>query len=298
MLFQHPHKAPLKNKYFRVFNCILGQKGKTISCPEEPRLDGKRVLVTGGAAGVGEFISRDLIARGAEVTAMARGRSQGTNTIEGLKTIQADLTNSTSIVTAVNSHINEPFDIVICNAGLVSREAEVTSDGVERTFAANVLGHHILYRLLIDRNLLNTDARIIMTSGDIYIMEDDCNANASFDQMQKVYSRSKLGNLWQSLELTSRYPNLHPISVHPGVVASGFSGAKVGFAAWLRNHLLISEQAGAQSALIAATQTLPRGSYWHNKMGLVNLPKSDPALDQEKSARLWQQLESLAAPYL
>ena len=72
---------------------------------------------------------------------------------------------------------------------------------------------------------------------------------------------SKLGNLWQVQELTKRYPGIRAYAVHPGVVLSGFAGGpKEGFSYWLRSKLLISEEQGAQAALIAATQDLPNGA--------------------------------------
>jgi hypothetical protein len=289
---------PNPNPKKRIFACIRGQKKNSHICPSEPRLDGKRALVTGGAAGVGEFVSRGLLARGAEVTTMARGLSQGTGAIAGTHALSVDLGDPATIVDAVNQLGDTPFDLLICNAGLVSQNPEITITGLEKTFAINVLGHHILYRLLIQRGLLTNNARIVMTSGDIYISEDQCSADIPFDTTSKTYARSKLGNLWQVAELKNRYPQLYPIAVHPGVVASGFSGSKTGILSWLRSKFLISEEAGAQSSLIGATQDLPRGAYWHNILGIVDLSNDDPALNSEKASELWDQLESLAEPFL
>ncbi|GLO61948.1 hypothetical protein MACH09_24560 [Vibrio sp. MACH09] len=289
---------PPKGKHRRVMSAIIGQKKKHHACPELPRLDGKRVLVTGGNAGIGEFITRSLLAQGAHVTSLARGLSDATDDILHVESVYMDLADPNSIVTAVGQLGEQPFDIVICNAGLVSKKAEITPSGYEKTFSVNVLGHHILYRLLMQNNMLVNDARLVITSGDIYITESKCAANIPFDGTSSTYSRSKLGNLWQVRELAQRYPNIHPIAVHPGVVASGFAGSKKGLLAWLRTKQLISEEQGAHSSLIGATQDLPRGSYWHNVFGLVDFAKDDPACDASKSKRLWQQLESIASPYL
>lgn len=282
----------------RLFTAIFGQKKKNRVCPSEPRLDGKRALVTGGAAGVGEFISRGLMARGAEVITMARGASVGTGVITGAKFIQADLEDPDSIVNAVESLVETPIDLLICNAGLISQSSETSQEGIEKTFAINVLGHHILYRLLIERGLLAENAKIIMTSGDIYVSANQCSASLPYDSASASYARSKLGNLWQALELNHRYSNYVAIAIHPGVVASGFIGSKTGILAWLRDKILLAEEAGAQAALIAATQNLPSGSYWHNIFGLIDFPAGDPALNHKASTALWDQLELLAAPYL
>ncbi len=285
--------SPPTGSMKRVLAGILGQKKRTRTCPDMPRLEGKRVLVTGGAAGVGE-----LIARGAEVTTLARGKSQGSGLLDGVKRLSADLADPESIIKAVDSLDDQPFDLLICNSGLLAQKEEFMKTGFEKTFAVNVLGHHLLYRLLIERGLLAKDARIVMTTGDIYRMDDECSPYIPFDSTPKTYARSKLGNLWQVSILAERSPDLHPIAVHPGVIASGFSGAKTGFLAWLRSQFLISEQQGAQSALIAATQNLPRGSYWHNVFGLVNLAEDDPALNHRAAKKLWDQLEEITEPFL
>ncbi|MEZ9601274.1 SDR family NAD(P)-dependent oxidoreductase [Vibrio sp. 10N.286.46.A8] len=289
---------PPKGRHRRVLSAIIGQKRKHHSCPELQRLDGKRVLVTGGTAGIGEFITRSLLAQGARVTSLARGLSDATDDILHAESIYMDLADPKSIVTAVKQLGDTPFDMVICNAGLVSKKAEISPSGYEKTFSVNVLGHHILYRLLMQKKMLVDDARLVMTSGDIYIMENECSADIPFDGTSSTYSRSKLGNLWQVRELSKRYPNIHPIAVHPGVVASGFAGSKKGFLAWLRTKQLVSEEQGSHSSLIGATQDLPRGSYWHNVFGLVDLPESDPGCDTSGSSKLWDQLESITAPYL
>ena len=92
--------------------------------------------------------------------------------------------------------------------------------------------------------------------------------------------------------------NHNEIKMQPGVIASGFSGKKTGFLAWLRKHLLISEQAGAQAALIAATQRLPAGSYWHNVFGSIKFREQDPALDSRAATALWNELETLSVPFI
>ena len=290
-------KAP-KNKRVRAKLAIIGQKLKHRACPQLSRLDGKRILITGGNAGVGEFITRSLIAQGAQVTSLARGVSASSNEIPGVEFFYVDLTHPESIVSAVNQLGQQPFDIVICNAGLLSKTAEMSPSGYEKTFAVNVLGHHILYRLLMKKNLLVDGARIVITTGDIYILESECSPEIPFDEPYKTYSRSKLGNLWQVRELTKRYPNLHPIAVHPGVIANNFAGERFGLLSWLRRTQLISEEQGAHSSLIGATQNLPRGSYWHNVFGLVDLSKNDPACHDKSSQNLWGKLESITLPYL
>ncbi len=291
-------RRPPANTLLRIFSGIVCQRGRSRVCPPLPRLDGKRVLITGGTAGVGEFVTRGLLERGALVTTMSRGRSQGSARVPGITELTADLAQFSTVVDAVNQLDTAPVDILICNSGVLMSQNEFSSSGLEKTFAVNVAGHHLLYRLLIQRGLLAPDARLIITTGDIYRSAEHCSKDLPFDSPARTYARSKLGNLWQVSELSWHFPHLTAIAIHPGVVASGFAGAKGGLAGWLRGKLLIDEQAGAQAALIAATQQLPRGAYWHNVFGLVDLADDDPGQDEDQAGVLWEQLEWLIAPYL
>ncbi|WP_275041454.1 SDR family NAD(P)-dependent oxidoreductase [Leisingera sp. ANG-Vp] len=292
------HRAA-KGSAARLFRCLYRQRSRTRACPDLPRLEGKTALVTGGMAGVGEFVSRGLAERGAAVVSLSRGVSKGTEMPPGAEAVKCDLADADSIVAAVNSLDGRTFDIVVCNSGIVSRVHEVTPDGIERTFAVNVLGHHLLYRLLIERGQLAGAARIVMTTGDAYVIAKHCKPFPQDYRPNLAYAGSKLGNLWQARELARRYPNLRAYAVHPGVVNSGFAGGdRQGVSHWLRSKLLITEGQGAQAALIAATQGLPNGSYWHNACGVMELPETDAALDARKSAALWEQMEVLIAPNL
>lgn len=291
--------APAVGNLSRLFACMFRQKSKSRRCPETPRLDGKRVLVTGGGAGVGEFVSSGLIKRGAQVTSISRGVSNGTKPINGIESIICDLAKPESIRQAVNGLAGRKFDVIVCNAGIMSAKYERTESGMEKTFAVNVFGHHLLYRLLMERGMLGDDARIVMTTGDIYVLAKDCTPDYKPYSGNGAYASSKLGNLWQMMELTKRYPSIHATAIHPGVIASGFGGgSKTGLVGWLKSKLLISEETGAQSSLIAASQNLSRGTYWHNVLGVVDLRPDDAAIDRTKSSILWDKLEKLSEPWL
>lgn len=292
-------RPPASNAAGRMLRCAFRQRSRTLHCPETPRLDGQRVWITGGASGVGEFVSRGLLARGAHVTSLSRGVSKSTGEITGLEYLKCDLADPSSIQHAAQNIGANTVDVLICNSGIVVDDYRETSVGVEKTFGVNVLGHHLLYRLLIERGAFRSGASIVMTAGDAYVMATNCVPAPKPYSSQAVYCSSKLGNMWQTLELARRYTHIRAVAIHPGVVASGFGGgSKGGLGYWLRSQLMISEEQGAQAALIAATHPLPSGSYWHNTVGLMELPTTDIANDVGKATELWETLEGLAVPWI
>lgn len=294
------HNAPTSS-IRRMFACMYRQHSKNRRCPDLPRLDGKTALITGGTSGIGKYISLGLLARGARVISLSRGVSDQGQGLRQVESIQCDLSVPSSVVAASDSLGSTKIDILIGNSGVLLQTEQKTIEGIEKTFSVNVLGHHLLYRRLINRGQLAENARIVLTSGDAYVMSTDCLPHPTSYKADVIYGGSKLGNLWQVKELSRRYPDVHAIAVHPGVVLSGFipdMKTKTGPISAIQRKILLTEQEGAEASLIAATQELPRGSYWHNTQGLMQLSPDDVGSDTEKSRALWDTLEQLSSSFI
>jgi len=304
----HRTAVPNPGKYARVISCIRGQGKRTQIYPDTPRLDGKTALVTGGTGGIGAHVARGLAMRGADVIVAARGGASADADCAALAQASGrhvvfqhlDLGSVRAVrdaVAALNQRLDgRPLDIVCANAGIWPHQYALSVDGHERAFAVNCLGHHVLIRGLMEYGLLADAARIVATTGDIYILSVDCTPDYTYrGRGLMAYARSKLGNLWQFTELARRHGELHVVIVHPGVVASGLEGPTTGIGGMVKRLIMASPEHGAQASLIGATQDLPSGTYFHNMHGIMQLRDSDPARDPAKAARFWQVLERLAA---
>lgn len=93
MSFDLSATIPRSNRISRILAGTPGQKKKNRLCPPTPRLDGRRALVTGGAAGVAEFVSCGLMERGVQVVTGARGLSRGTASHTETDTLAVDLSD-------------------------------------------------------------------------------------------------------------------------------------------------------------------------------------------------------------
>ncbi|MEP3224338.1 MAG: SDR family NAD(P)-dependent oxidoreductase [Parasphingorhabdus sp.] len=303
--FDH-HKTymPFKNKYLRVLSSIIGQKSATMMCPETRSLDGKLALVTGGNRGIGLEITKGLVRRGADVIVAARGsdadKSQQTEDKNDgeVSFLTLDLADKDSIEDAVLElswqNPNRKIDIFCANAGISETQSSQNNEGLELCFAVNCLGHQRLFNALLQRDCLSTGARVIFTTGDIYVLADNCSAEFTFrGRSISAYSRSKLGNLWQQQEISYHFPDLKCIAVHPGVVATELEGSIKGLAGFFKRRLMISPFLGAQASLIAATQDIPTGSYFHNMRGIVELSGTDAGHNQQKREVFWNLLNAI-----
>jgi NAD(P)-dependent dehydrogenase (short-subunit alcohol dehydrogenase family) len=286
------------------------QRARSLTCPDEPRLDGWRVLITGGSEGIGLGTCRGLLSRGARVFMASRSRDKGERAcgqlrqefgsdaeVSFLPIDLSDLERVREAVSTLSGELGEEhLDAVICNAGLWPRRHRLSPQGHELAFATNVLGHHLLLRLLTGGSLA-PDARIVIVTGDIYVLANDCTTaydyRTAFGGML-AYCRSKLGNLWLAGELQRRVPALHVRVVHPGVVATNIGGARTGLADSIGRALLLDSERGCQATLYALTQSgLDNGVYLHNVLGIMQLDPADLASDGARAAALWERCEAL-----
>jgi len=274
-------------------------------CPESNSLTGKLALVTGGNRGIGLEITKGLARRGADVIVAARGDSNAAaecRRIAGetgrlVSFFPLDLADKASTADAALElkWQNRKIDIVCANAGISESKYHQNNEGIELCFAVNCLGHHRLLRAMLESNSVADNARIIFTTGDIYILADDCTPDFTFvGRSASAYSRSKLGNLWQHFEITRRYPNLKCIAVHPGVVATELEGSVDGLIGFIKRQMFISPFSGAQASLIAATQDLPSGTYLHNKHGIMDLNVGEVAKNSPKRVAFWKALNAIS----
>jgi NAD(P)-dependent dehydrogenase (short-subunit alcohol dehydrogenase family) len=296
------------NRFRRLLGAMWRQESRTPRCPDTPRLDGKRALVTGGNAGIGLATCAGLLARGAEVVMAARNAAKaeaahaallsGAPPGASLARVPLDLADLRSVEACARTlaEHHAPLDLAVCNAGLWPQRHELSPQGHELAFATNVLGHFALLRALLAAGTLRGDARVVIVTGDIYVMARECTPDFRFAGARggmQAYCRSKLGDIWIAHELQRRHPALHVVIAHPGVVATDLGGAAPPLFDGLRRRLMISPELGAQTPLVAATQAVGKGVYLHNTLGAVALEGDDPGADRAAAGRLWETCEAL-----
>jgi len=295
----------------RMASGIWRQGSRSATCPEGPRLDGQVALVTGGTRGIGLETSRGLALRGAEVISASRDAANGTRAAEAMRAelgvpVQfapldlGDLRCMPETLDHLRTLLGgRRLSVVVANAGLWPTRHACSAQGHEIAFATNVLGHHALLRGALERGLLADGARVVVVTGDIYVMSNGCSSDYSYQGPrggQRAYCRSKLGNLWLARELARRHPELRVHAVHPGVIASELGASNAGIVGAIKRALMISPEQGAQTSLFCATQPdLESGTYYHNVLGRVVLRRDDPASDDVKSAALWDRVEELCS---
>ncbi|KUM35607.1 SDR family NAD(P)-dependent oxidoreductase [Arthrobacter sp. EpRS71] len=135
------------------------------------------IVMTGASRGIGRIAAERIIAKepGTRLVVLARGPVDDLTTMSGkVSVICTDLASMRSTADAaaevmrrLDAGVLPPMKALVCNAGVqYTNNLTETVDGIEATFAVNVLANHILVRALGDR--LGSPGRIVMTVSDTH----------------------------------------------------------------------------------------------------------------------------------
>jgi NAD(P)-dependent dehydrogenase (short-subunit alcohol dehydrogenase family) len=198
-------------------------------------LKGKRILVTGVSAGLGVETARSLAAHGAQVVGTARDLNKAKAATEqaqkdaaanggSIELIELDLANLKSVRACADQLLEkeEPFDVLIANAGVMATPFGQTADGFETQFGTNHLGHFVLVNRIAV--LIRSGGRLINLSslGHRYSNVDleDPNFERTPYEPFAAYGRSKTANILFAVAFDQRHRDrgARAAAVHPGVI--------------------------------------------------------------------------------
>jgi dehydrogenase/reductase SDR family member 12 len=250
-----------------------------------PPLDGKVVLITGASSGLGLAAAEGFARLGTTVRLLARDERRGefarTQIAErtGNEDVHLDLCDLSDLA-SVRQYAQRlrdrtsRLDVVVNNAGALPAERTLSSDGIELTFATNVLGPFLLTNLLVPLLAVSDPGRIVnVSSGGMYAqrvhLDDLQMANERFDGAT-AYARSKRAEVMLTEEWAQR---LAPSTVvahamHPGWVDT--PGLKSSLPRFYRamKPLLRKPAEGADTIVwlgAAAEPAASSGGFWHDR---------------------------------
>ena len=160
-------------------------------------LQGKHVLLTGGSAGIGREIARQLKAKGAKVLLTGRDPERlAAAAAEGFEILAADLSSAAGVDALVAALSERPVDILVNNAGqLVDhdfRKAEPDPQAADDGIYANLSAPIRLITALVPRLRERPQAAIVNVTSGLAI------APAA---RQPVYCATKAGLRFYTLAL-------------------------------------------------------------------------------------------------
>jgi len=213
----------------------LGATSTTDDVLEGIDLRGKRIFVTGVSAGIGVETARALAAHGAQVVGAARDiekaeaataqvRKDAAANGGSFELVELDLANLKSVRACAGRLLarEEPFDVVIANAGVMATPFGHTVDGFETQFGTNHLGHFVLVNRIAA--LIRTGGRLINVSSAGHrrsnVDLEDPNFERTSYEPFVAYGRSKTANILFAVAFDARHRGrgVRAAAVHPGAI--------------------------------------------------------------------------------
>lgn len=276
-------------------------------------LAGRTILVTGATRGIGYATAAALAQMGASVIVHGRdpvrvedacSRLRSAAKQQAIHGLVADLGSLASVRRLADEVKNDHdrLDVLINNAGLVTRKREQTADGFERQLAVNHLAPFLLTNLLLDRLLASGPARIVNVASNAHHRAqfdlDDLNWKKRPYSGIGAYGATKLANILFTAELARRLEGSGVTAncLHPGVVSTNiFTGMGILgtlFGIVTRPFLLSAESGAATSTYLAAGPEVAAvsGKYFNLCKPVTPAPAG---MDQRAAAALWQHSERL-----
>jgi len=167
-------------------------------------MTGKRVIITGPTSGFGREIAVQLAALGAELVLACRDLARGERTVDeiasrtGAKScvvMRIDTSDQRSVHAFARQYCERypRLDVLVNNAGIIQSQRQTSIDGMELTFATNVLGYYLLTRDLLDLLRTSAPARIVNVASNF--ASDLDLADLQFERRAyaalKAYAQSK-----------------------------------------------------------------------------------------------------------
>jgi NAD(P)-dependent dehydrogenase (short-subunit alcohol dehydrogenase family) len=275
-------------------------------------LTGKRIIVTGGAAGIGLETARVLAMAGAEVTlAVRRPQEAGAVAEElrehiGNRAIEVrplDVSDLRSVRSFADDWAG-PLHVLINNAGVMAvPQLELTPQGFELQFGTNYLGHFAL-ALGLHRSLAAANgARVVSvsSSGHFFspVLFDDLNFDFVPYTPIGAYGQSKSAAALLSVGITQLWADDGILSnaLNPGAIATGLQKHTGGLKTPAERRKN-PEEGAATTVLLAASPLLDgvSGRYFEDCNEAEEVTKRPTdftggfaayALDPDNAARLW-----------
>ena len=282
-----------------------------------PRLDGRTVVISGATSGIGFAAAEAFAGLGARVRLLARSEERGEHSRaqiiertanDAVDVIACDLSSLASVRRAAQQLLDEGtrIDVLVNNAGVMTQQRELSADGIELTFATNVLGPFVLTNMLVA--LMRGDSapgRIInVSSGGMYSrrldVEDLQMQQGTFDGV-RAYALTKreevvLTELWAQ-RLAPENVVVH--AMHPGWVDT--PGVRTSLPSFHRvtKPLLRTAAQGADTIVwlgAAAAPAQSSGGFWHDRRRRPTHILPGTTETPQERERLWSQCEQLSAP--
>jgi NAD(P)-dependent dehydrogenase (short-subunit alcohol dehydrogenase family) len=271
--------------------------------------DMKTVVITGATSGLGEAAAITFAQKGWRVIVVGRDATRGQAVVTRAGKNAELVTGNLFTVMGVKALATElrrrapSIDLLFNGAGGTFGKKELTQDGLEKTFALNVMAPFVLTREL-EPSLAAVKGRVVNLVTGV-----PKNAKATLDQLLGdkslagvgSYTKNKLALAALTGEMQRRYGKdaVTVVSLHPGIIPGtrfgqdmpAFVRGIMGFIARTFGLASTLEQAADRYVLVGTHEVEPGAFYAQGKLSDAPALARDPAF----AGALWTKLEAITA---
>ena len=198
----------------------------------------KNIIITGATDGIGLAAAKSIAKKGYHVSLVGRNPDKGKKALEtiishsgneNLDFFECDLSlvaNVKGLADRIKQK-HSKIDVLLNNAGGANKTKQITSEGLEKTFATNQMNYFVLSTELLNILSESNDGRIVNVASNAHIGAEvdyeNINSEKSFSAWTS-YCVSKLMNIMFTYQLSSMQDRVSVNVLHPGFVDTNIAG--------------------------------------------------------------------------
>ena len=198
----------------------------------------KNIIITGATDGIGLAAAKSIAKKGYHVSLVGRNPDKGKKALvaiieysgnENLNFFECDLSLVVNVKDLADriKQKHSKIDVLLNNAGGANKTKQITSEGLEKTFATNQMNYFVLSTELLNILSESNDGRIVNVASNAHIGAEvdyeNINSEKSFSAWTS-YCVSKLMNIMFTYQLSSMQDRVSVNVLHPGFVDTNIAG--------------------------------------------------------------------------